>query len=154
MNKQNQIILLGQAQQLFDANLNPITQSGTFKYLILKDPASGVLQIMLFLVNRPFEFHAEGLQSYMNQNNLREITLNGGGKVVISASDKLKIMTFHDKSYAFGQPCPAEVVSLAKELWPEFEIDSSRINSYAKEEMSIAGETFTYGQVKYEADHP
>lgn len=145
----DRLILIGSAKDCFDADMQPIRQQ-SFKYIVVKDPNKDYIQILVMVMYLPFEYHAEALLNHMDENNIPEILVNGGGKLSITPGESCY---FHGKSYAFKHPWPEEIEQLQKDIWPNLKFLNNSESS-AQGNMSVSGKLYTRAQVKYEADHP
>ncbi len=120
---------------------------------MIQNPKSTELQILLTVEYEPHTYHAQALLAYMKDEGLSEIKINGGGKVEFDLEEKL--ITFKEKSYAFGKASPDEVVAFCKECWPSFSISTERmVVDPNRKEMAVTGRIFSREKVKYEAENP
>ncbi|HTH93275.1 MAG TPA: hypothetical protein VL576_02235 [Candidatus Paceibacterota bacterium] len=147
--KTSQLILIKSVSEYFDADLQP-TEFIELKYIMVKDPRRSDIQMLLMEERNPFIYHAGAALSYMHDNRLNEIMINGGGKVMINPKEKR--MVFYDRSYAFGSASSDEVKAFAKALWPNFEIIDR--SSSDRKEMAVDGKVWTRDKVTYEANNP
>lgn len=137
-------------EQYFDSNLKPLKEFD-LKFLIIKDPGSELAQMLLMKEYNPYQYHAQALQKFMDDNSLIEIIVNGGGKIRFRAERQQ--IVFYNKSYAFGLASHSELKEFCEKHWPGIEIRID-IQENPREHISISGKIYTYAKVKYEADNP
>ncbi len=147
--KEGQLILVGKAIKCFDSNLQP-TVSNEYKFLIIKSPEDILPQILVMEEFEPFVYHAQALLCYMEENNLNEVVVNGGGKINFYLNDLA--YKIYGKSYSFDIPCVEEVSQISNQLWPKFRYRIDIISSV--QDINISGEICTFEKVKYYVDNP
>jgi hypothetical protein len=143
---QKPLVLIGDVDQYVDSNLQPIIEGKFLKFLMIKDSTSEQIQMLLMQENRPHEYHAQALLQHMDNNNLAEIMVNGGGKVVFSKTN----LKFLGKSYAFNPFNIEEVSEFCKNLWPDIPIQLRPDG----ENTQTINKVYSRADVKYEVDNP
>jgi hypothetical protein len=113
---------------------------------MIQEPNSAEIKMLLLAPYRPYEYHAQALLSYMDQNGFSQIKINGGGKVEMSPQDEF---LFYEKSYAFKYANHAEIQALCNQVWPGRAIRITSPNS-----ETVMSRVWTKSQVKHEADNP
>lgn len=108
------VILIKIATELFVDGF--VTKWQDFKYLLIKETSGGPIKMLLMVLNRPFEYHAEALMCFMEDKGLSEVIVMGGGKIIFEPAGKEISIT--GKSYAFGTPSKQELLSFIQETWP------------------------------------
>lgn len=144
----NNLIFIGNLQLKFDTYNQPLETMRLLKFIMLQ-AQDGSLHMLLMEQNDPFEYHAEGVLAYMTENNLKEIRINGGGKVSFYPTK----MFFHGFSYAFGGAYEYEVESFAKKTWPNLEIIVD-LGDQSDGSIEIFGKDYSREKVKYFVDNP
>lgn len=138
------VILIKKATELFIDGF--VTKWQDFKYLLIKETSDGPIKMLLMVVNHPFEYHAEALMCFMEDKELSEVIVMGGGKIIFEPAGKE--ISIKGKSYAFGTPSEQGLKSFIEEAWPNAvlvdvpEYTESTIKVYSKEE------------VQYKVEHP
>ncbi|MEK7586081.1 MAG: hypothetical protein AAB477_02530 [Patescibacteria group bacterium] len=120
---------------------------------MIQSVGSDLLQMLIMRIGDPFTYHAEALLDYMKSEGLKEIKVNGGGRINFSLNEKEVTVT--EKSYAFGKAYPKEVEEFIKTVWPSFSVSTEYMAvDPSRKEMSVTGRVFTIGRVKEHADNP
>ncbi len=148
----NKLILIGSVNQFIDNEGNSLQYGAkVFKYLMIEE--DGELKMLLMVEDEPFEFHAEALLKYMEDNKISEIKVNGGGKFMNMFYEDRSEMHFFDRSFSFGDVYPEEVKFFTEMIWPSFKIDIKSLPVF--EDMGNIfekGKVFTINEVRHKAE--
>ena len=148
-NIENPLVLVGQGvRQYFNSKFQP-TKILDLKFLIIKEVNNDFMQMLLMQMHNPHQLHGTALLEHMENNDISEIIVNGGGQVIFHPNESI---LFYGKSYVFGTPCQIELMKFCKTIWPSM-TTTSNIDSIRKD-IKLEGERFNKIQIiKKLADH-
>ncbi len=121
-------IFIGDANDCFDNELNLLKEE-PFKFLMLV--VSNELKMLLMIKGKPYNLHAQGLKKYMEDEELKEIIVHGGG--CINFDPNINYSNVSIFSYAFKGIDREEVSRFLKSIWPSMEVDTSEAYPIDKE---------------------
>lgn len=139
------LILIGEIKELFnpDATAKKFIKNAKF---ILISTDNVVYKMIMHLEGYPYQYHAQAVLQYMEDNNLNEIYSFGGAKIAIGTIDDILC---HGKSYALSTANDAKLLEVVKSIWPNAELQIMTSGVKVKEAMLFSKE-----QIKYFAEHP
>lgn len=138
------LILIGKTKELFVDGYPQKWED--LKYLLIQESSKESVKMLIMKEGEPYKYHAEGLMSYMEDKNLFDIIVRGGGKIDFQPGSKQ--ISIRGKSYAFGTPAIDEIKKFIEDNWPKFFLTS--IPSYGEPLIK----TYTKSEIKYKADNP
>lgn len=112
------LILIGKIEGFFEGE-KPITYIKDAKFIIVSTDGIN-LQIIIHIPEPPYEYHAQAVKKFMDDNGYTEIYCYGGGKIVLGNTPDI---LFHSKSYAFGTANNETINKVAGEIWPGYEVE-------------------------------
>jgi hypothetical protein len=141
------LIFISPVERFFDPHRQPATAEFKLKFVMLKG-LDGTLCMLLMEEDRPFSYHAEGVLSYMKENKLTEIVINGGGVVTFKRGSCF----FNQFSYAFGGANEEEVKEFANNIWKNLQFESSL--GRQRESGIAQGKTYSLREIQHFVDNP
>lgn len=148
IDSENNLIFVGNLHNKFDEKNLPLDLSARLKFVMLIG-LTGSLQMLLMEEYEPFSYHAQAILSYMKENNLDKITLNGGGKLTFED----KRFSFNGFSYAFDGANNEEVRAFAEKIWPDQSIEVS-LGRQLEGPIDKTGTQYLLGKIQHFVDNP
>jgi hypothetical protein len=138
------LILIGEIEKLFntDATAKKYVKDAKF---ILVSTDNVTYKMIMHLERYPYEYHAQAVLKYMEDNNLNEIYSYGGAKIVLGTVDDVLC---HGKSYALNTANNEKLTEVVKSIWPNAELQIMTSRPKVEEAMLFSKE-----QIQYFAEH-
>jgi hypothetical protein len=139
------LILIGEIEKLFntDATAKKYVKDAKF---VLVSTDNVTYKMIMHLSFYPYEYHAQAVLQYMEDNNLDEIYSYGGAKIVLGTIDDILC---HGKSYALNTANDEKLLDVVKSIWPNAELQIMTSGLKVKEAMLFSKE-----QIEHFAQHP
>ena len=139
------LILIGEIRKLFndDATAKKYIKDAKF---ILVSADNVEYKMIMHLGCYPYEYHAQAVLQYMEDNKLDQIYTFGGAKIVLGTIDDVLC---HGKSYALDTANDEKLTEVAKSIWPNIQLEIMTSGVKVREAV-----LYTKEQIKNFANHP
>ncbi len=147
------LITVGESGQYFNENSQPIDGAKKFslKSVVIQETGKNP-QLLVHTPLGRTALNAEAVWTYMRENEIQKIRINGGVHILFNV--ETKIIEFTKSSLAFGLICQEEVYKLASEIWPDYTIkfDPNWQFKTPEEDVYADGKIFTVKEVLEEVN--